>query len=262
MRTRAVWLACAVLSVNMLIIASFIFLRLAMMAGWWDRARGLSVSVRDLAQWAFALELGLAGLLSLCCLGLWRSLPAGLIALSMSALAVIELSGLHYAVEAALNVHLMHVGLTGDLVHRLGKLGVYVMIGLLAAAPAMLAMQFSGERSELVLVKRFLLILLALAVGSGLTDTLGGFVKPLISGGRGSLVLLEMTGELLSAAFAVWLLADQLDSGRHASGLLPASGLVNPSKWFQTLAAAHVPAIGKSRWKFASGCHDRHRNTP
>jgi len=126
----------------------------------------------------------------------------------------------------------------------------------------MLAMQFSGERSELVLVKRFLLILLALAVGSGLTDTLGGFVKPLISGGRGSLVLLEMTGELLSAAFAVWLLADQLDSGRHASGLLPASGLVNPSKWFQTLAAAHVPAIGKSRWKFASGCHDRHRNTP
>ena len=102
-----------------------------------------------------------------------------------------------------------------------GKFAVYAMIALLATAPALIALQLARRRDETIAVQRFLMFMLALACGSGATDTIAGIVKPLVDSGRGSLILMEMTGELMVTSFAVWLFADLLAMGDRVRNIIP-----------------------------------------
>ena len=220
-RARAWWLARVTLVANLIIIMTFIALRLMMFAAMPFNARAAGYAVRDIAQWAFALELVVGALLLAARFARQASPALLLVALPMTGLALMELFGLHYRFEAGLVSRFAAAGAGGPWAATAGKFAVYAMIALLATAPALIALQLARRRDETIAVQRFLMFMLALACGSGATDTIAGIVKPLVDSGRGSLILMEMTGELMVTSFAVWLFADLLAMGDRVRNIIP-----------------------------------------
>ena len=210
-RTRAFGLACAILVLNCAVIISFLATRLAAKFSLFAEARAWGEAIIDQAQLLFGMELGAAAVTCGLLCARHATMSAWIGAGVLSVLAGVELSGAHFELAEALARHAPEMTLGYLSAVQTGKLAAYLGLGLCSLGAAALSMHLARDQIDSCMAQRLVLVIMLLALGAGLTDLTGAVVQGIAPIGRSAFVLAEMTGELLAAAMAVWLMADLLE---------------------------------------------------